>query len=189
MIDLKDMLMEPPGPFKWDTAGLADFERNGEDIFIMDRPGLPGMAQAAAGARLHGFKTVVTEAGAEAWTRTALAGLRIDSEPLMEDIATSAISFLKQFDVSEASLRIEVVAKQSCPQFHCDNVRIRMVTTYFGPTTEYVRAEAPTSIRTAPLFALVFLKGFKHPGHGKSILHRSPPMPPGATRLCAILDI
>ena len=97
--------------------------------------------------------------------------------------------FLAQFGVEEASLRVEVVDKQACPKFHCDNVRVRLVTTYHGPATEYVRADEPDLVRSAPLFALVFLKGHQHPNHADAVHHRSPGVPPGEKRLCVILDV
>jgi len=43
-------------------------------------------------------------------------------------------------------------------------------------------------VRSAPAFALVFLKGHKHPSHADAVHHRSPPVPPGGKRLCVILD-
>jgi hypothetical protein len=81
------------------------------------------------------------------------------------------------------------VNKTTCPKFHCDNVRVRLVTTYLGPGTEYVGADAPQEVRSAPAFALVFLKGHKHPTHADAVHHRSPALPPGGKRLCVILDV
>ncbi len=118
-----------------------------------------------------------------------MAALRLDCPALADDIAGLARSFLAQFGATEGSLRVELVDKTSCPKFHCDNVRVRLVTTYHGAGTEYVRADAPDDVRPTPTFALVFLKGHKHPNHADAVHHRSPPVPPGGRRLCAILDV
>jgi hypothetical protein len=80
-----------------------------------------------------------------------------------------------------------MVKTQSCPKFHCDNVHVRLVTTYFGPATEYQFA-GEDAIQVAPLYSLVFLKGHKHPTHGDAVYHRSPEVPAGGKRLCVVID-
>lgn len=173
----------------WPASLVEAFDRSGEDILVWERSALAGVAGAVASARVLYWRSSVTPASAEARAAEALDALRIECPVLAEDIAALTRSFLAQFGVEEASLRVEVVVKQSCPQFHCDNVRIRLVTTYHGPNTEYVRADAPEAIRAAPLFALVFLKGHQHPNHADAVHHRSPSVPPGGRRLCVILDV
>lgn len=173
----------------WEQKVVAAFDRSGEDILVLERSALAGIADAVASARVHGNKSVVTPASAEARAAEALDALRIECPALAEDIAALSRSFLAQFGVEEASLRVEVVDKQSCPKFHCDNVRVRLVTTYHGPTTEYVRVYEPDLVRAAPLFALVFLKGHQHPNHADAVHHRSPGVPTGGRRLCVILDV
>ncbi len=173
----------------WDRAEIAAFDLGREDILVVERPPLPGIAEAVPSARVLYWRSVVTAASAQARAAEALDALRIGCPALAEDIVALSRSFLAQFGVDEASLRVEVVDKQSCPKFHCDNVRIRLVTTYHGPTTEYVRADEPKAIRLAPLFALVFLKGQQHPNHADAVHHRSPVVPPGSKRLCVIQDV
>lgn len=183
------LLAGQQGVAAWDGAEVAAFDLGREDILVVQRPPLLGIADAVATARVHGNKSVVTPASAKARAAESLDALRIECPVLAEDIAALSRSFLAQFGVEEASLRVEVVDKQSCPKFHCDNVRVRLVTTYHGPTTEYVRADAPDLVRAAPLFALVFLKGHQHPNHADAVHHRSPGVPPGGRRLCVILDV
>jgi hypothetical protein len=122
-------------------------------------------------------------------TRVAagLEALRIECPALAADISDLARSFLIQFAQPEAHLRIEMVSKQSCPKFHCDNVHIRMITTYHGPTTEY-QFPGEDAIHVAPLYGLVFLKGHQHPTHRDSVRHRSPEVTPGTKRLCVVID-
>jgi hypothetical protein len=177
------------GVTAWDGEVVAAFDGGAEDILVMQRPPLPGIAEAVATARVLYWRSTVTAADAVARAAEALDALRIVHPVLAADIVGLSRSFLTQFGVEEASLRVEVVDKQSCPKFHCDNVRIRLVTTYHGPTTEYVRADEPDLVRAAPLFALVFLKGHKHSSHADAVHHRSPGVPPGGKRLCVILDV
>lgn len=173
----------------WDRETVEAFDRGGEDVLIVERPPLPGVAQAVALARVHDSKAKVRADDATALAAAALAALGIDSPLLAGDVAALAAGFLAQFRVGAASMRVEVTDRTPCPKFHCDNLRMRLVTTYHGPTTEYVRTDAPEDVRAAPLFALVFLKGHKHPNHADRIHHRSPALPPGGRRLCVILDV
>ncbi len=172
----------------WDGEEVATFECAGEDILIVEREPLLGIADAIATARVLDWRSEVTNSCVEARVTEALDALLIANKALASDIVDLSRSFLAQFSVEEASLRVEVIDKQSCPKFHCDNVRTRLVTTYHGPTTEYVHSSALKQIQSAPLFSFVFLKGHKHPTHLDSIHHRSPEVPSGGKRLCVILD-
>lgn len=177
-----------PGVTAWDGNEVAAFDQGGEDILVVERPPLSGIADAVASARVRYWRSTVSAAVAETRAAEALDAQGIIHPALAVDIVGLSCSFLAQFSVEEASLRVEVVDKQTCPKFHCDNVRIRLVVTYHGPTTEYVRSNAPEDVQAAPLFALVFLKGHKHPNHTDAIHHRSPGVPPGGKRLCVVLD-
>lgn len=183
------MVLELADVTAWEREVVATFDRGRQDILIVERPPVQGISEVLATARLQSWRSMVTAASADERVAAALDALRITSPVLAEDIVALSRSFLAQFGVDEASLRVEVVNKQSCPKFHCDNVRVRLVTTYHGPTTEYVHAADSQTIRAAPLFALVFLKGCQHPGHANSVHHRSPEVPPGSKRLCVILDV
>jgi len=182
------LLAAPKEVMAWDRDVVAAFDQGREDILVVERPPVPGIAGAVASARVHDFRSGVTRDDADARAAESLVALRLDCPALAGDIAGLARSFLTQFGVTEASLRVELVDKTSCPKFHCDNVRVRLVATCHGPGTEYVRADAPEEVRSAPAFALVFLKGHKHPSHADAVHHRSPPVPPGGMRLCVILD-
>lgn len=172
----------------WDGDEVAAFDQGPEDILVLERPPLPGIAETVTSARVLYWRSSVTVGTAETRAAEALEELCIANPVLAEDIVGLSRSFLAQFGVDEASLRVEVVDKQSCPKFHCDNVRVRLVTTYHGPTTQYVRIDAPKDVQAAPLFALVFLKGHQHPAHADAVHHRSPGVSPGGKRLCVILD-
>ena len=78
--------------------------------------------------------------------------------------------------------------RQTCPKFHCDYVVVRLITTYAGPGTEYVRADSAGAIRRAGPGSLVLLKGRRHPTHADTVHHRSPPVAAGARRLVVAMD-
>jgi hypothetical protein len=76
-----------------------------------------------------------------------MEALHLDCPALAADVAAVVRSFLAQFGAARASLRVEVVTTNTCPKFHCDNIRVRVVTTYHGPGTEYVfAATSETSV-------------------------------------------
>lgn len=173
----------------WDRDVVAAFDASHDDILVIERPTLSEVAAAMKSARVHDWRAVVTMADADTRAAEAIKTLSLDCPLLAADIAAVARSFLAQFDASEASLRVEVVTTNTCPKFHCDNIRVRVVTTYHGPGTEYVLAATPDDIHRGPTGALIFLKGHKHPTHSDALLHRSPMVPAGVKRLCVILNI
>lgn len=172
----------------WDADAVAAFDRESEDLLILERPVMPEIAQAISSVRVYDFRSHVTSETAIDQTDAALRALNLDCPALAADIVAIVRSFLAQFEISEVSFRLEAVDRASCPKFHCDNVRMRLVTTYHGPSTEYVCAEAPEQVRRAATFALVFLKGHKHPLHVDTVHHRSPAVPSGKKRVCLVLD-
>lgn len=173
----------------WDQTAVAAFDRSAEDALLIERQPLPEIAAAMRNARVHDWRANVTAADIERKVAAGLAALDLDCPTLAADIAAVARSFLAQFDAPAASLRVEVVDTNTCPKFHCDNIRVRVVTTYHGPGTEYVATATPDDIRGAPTGALLFLKGHKHPTHADAVHHRSPLVPHGEKRLCVVLDI
>jgi hypothetical protein len=172
----------------WDIEEVASFDSGKEDILILKRLPVPGIEEAVASALVRDFRSKITGASSLALARESLTALNIKCAQLAFDIALLADTFLVQFGIKEAFLRVEVVHKATCPKFHCDNVRVRLVANYFGPSTEYVHTDAPEAVCSAPPFSLVFLKGQKHPNHAYSVHHRSPQVPLGSKRLCVVLD-
>lgn len=175
------------GTAAWSVPLVEDFSRGNNDVLVLDRAPLVSVWPAIRTGRVHEYRSLFTAADVDTRVTDGLEALQIECPVLAADIACLARSFLNQFGQTEANLRIEMVQRQSCPKFHCDNVHIRLVTTYHGPTTEY-QFTGEDAIHAAPLYGLVFLKGHQHPTHRDSVHHRSPEMTPGTNRLCVVID-
>lgn len=172
----------------WDAAAFDQFALPEQDMMVLPDHSVTGIEGILAGACLGEVRSPLTCNKASAFTRRVLRQLQIDDADLAEDVCTTFRRFLAKFHREEANLMIEVTNRRVCPQFHCDNLNVRMIKTYFGPTTEYIRRDRPNEVRSAPVGALVFLKGRRHPTHSDLIHHRSPEVPEGSKRLCLIAD-
>ncbi|WP_166831187.1 DUF1826 domain-containing protein [Thalassoroseus pseudoceratinae] len=171
----------------WDAGVVTEFIAGDSDILVQPRQSLNSIAPAIRTARVSEYWSMVCPESIAREVRFGLGELQIRSQVLAGDIVSLATAFLDQFGLPQAKLRIEVTRSQSCPKFHCDYLNVRLVTTYFGPTTQYQYAgEDP--VHEAPLYGLVFLKGHKHSTHRNTAFHRSPEVPIGEKRLCVAID-
>jgi hypothetical protein len=130
------------------------------------------------------------------------SGLRAHNrmrDRLVEDIGNlvAIFAFITQSD--DVDVRLQRVSNDACWKFHRDFVETRLVTTYRGPTTEWVRhTHAEKAIQEQRHF-----KGpLEHLGNGdvaifkgsstspnKGVVHRSPPIAgTGLTRLLLCLN-
>jgi len=171
----------------WDMAELIELKTGPQDICVLDRQGFPQPTEAIGQASVTDFRTRIARTTAAGKVAAGLRHLRLVDAELQADIVRIAVSFLQAFERRTANLRLEIVDTQSCPKFHCDNVYVRLVTTYVGPATEYQFVGEP-AIHRAGQGSLVFLKGHQHPTHRDSVHHRSPAIPAGGRRLCVVLD-
>jgi hypothetical protein len=105
-----------------------------------------------------------------------------------EDVSRQAALFVEIAGVETVSLRLDVLADDACRKFHVDEVRLRLLTTYRGPGTEWLSPRMLALLKpNEPLPAesvnrlapgdLAILRGGKsakpdEPG----LLHRSPPI-------------
>ena len=62
--------------------------------------------------------------------------------PLIDDMATIAEAIAFLFDTQTIGIRVRLLNSAMCPRFHCDNLPARMVTTYFGPGSEWLPEHA-----------------------------------------------
>ncbi len=171
----------------WDMAELLELKTGPQDILVLDRKSFPRTSEAIQQSPVTDFRTRIARTTAASKVAAALRQLRLVDAELQEDIEQIALTFLQAFELRTANLRIEIVDTQSCPKFHCDNVYVRLVTTYVGPATEY-QMVGESAIQRAKQGSLVFLKGHRHPTHRDSVHHRSPAIPHGGRRLCLVLD-
>lgn len=177
----------------WADAEVGSIGSRGVDILVVKRPLPVDCSEAVAKARLGEERLVVSARTARSKIGRALARFDLDLRPachakLADDMADLALGFMSQFAQNRVEVRIDLADEQSCPKFHCDNVDVRMVTTYAGPGTEYVYANEPGTTHRAAPGALVFLKGHRHPTHTDSVHHRSPPVRRGVRRLTLAID-
>lgn len=133
-------------------------------------------------------------------------------DTFVEDLGWLVDMYAYLFDLEEVGLRLQVLDKAMCPRFHVDKLGCRLVTTYTGVATEWLadncvdrsklgRGSQGKSDACSGLIAkgsqiqqvtatdVVLLKGegwFDNQGGG--IVHRSPAVPAGETRLVATLD-
>ncbi len=120
--------------------------------------------------------------------RDLYASLAIKDDRLATDAAALANAFVDAMPGRLVRLRIDVCDTTTCPKFHRDHRHMRLVTTYCGPTTQYMLKERGDRVFDASLWELLFFKGANHPTFSQRVLHRSPPMTCEQRRLCLVVD-
>ncbi len=158
------------------------------DVVVLPRQIDFQLAGMVSSAPITDHRVMVPVSRSVAMIRDSLLRMQMNYEPLIADVDSLVQLFASLFNLSRVELRVEVTDRQSCPKFHCDNVYVRLLTTYYGPTTEYIDVRSPELIQQAPLNAFVFLKGHKHPTYRDRMLHRSPQVQSGTKRFCVILN-
>lgn len=129
------------------------------------------------------------------------------------DLAQVVDAFCCLFEISSVGLRIKVLESAMCPRFHVDRVPCRLVTTYAGPGSQWLRNDVvdrsklghgamglpdeqsgvysqPSEISQLTSGDVALLKGELWTGNeGKGLVHRSPSLVKGAKRLVVTLDM
>jgi hypothetical protein len=99
-------------------------------------------------------------------------------------------------------LRLRVLDKAMCPRFHVDHVPVRLITTYAGVGSQWLKegtmdrqqlgqanAEPQAQIQQLNSGDVALLKGEKwHGNEGFGLIHRSPQPAAGERRLILTLD-
>lgn len=118
---------------------------------------------------------------------------------LVEDIGELVSTFADITRSDSVDVRLERVDHDACWKFHRDAVKARLVTTYRGPTTEWVQmAHAELALHEQRQFSgplerlgehdVALFKG-SSAGPNDGIVHRSPPIAgTGCTRLFLCLN-
>lgn len=112
---------------------------------------------------------------------------------LAADVAALARRFSDLMAVARLELRLAVVRRATCPRWHADAVRARLLCAYRGAGTLIGPAGAggaPTRIESLPRGTVAVLRGSAWPGAERTALvHRSPAVEDEtATRLLLALD-
>ncbi|MCL9777134.1 DUF1826 domain-containing protein [Vibrio sp. S4B1] len=135
------------------------------------------------------------------------------AEELSQDIALIVDMFCCLFDVNEAGLRLTTLDSPMCPKFHVDHLPCRLVTTYAGAATQWLRNEevdrrklgaggaglpdhqsglyqGSNVINQIERGDVALLKGSGWEGNEDSgLVHRSPEATPEQRRLLLTLDL
>ncbi|WP_233440449.1 DUF1826 domain-containing protein [Modicisalibacter coralii] len=130
------------------------------------------------------------------------------AEALVEDVTTLATAMGCLFATDTVGVRLRLLDAAMCPRFHCDNLPVRLVTTYSGPGSEWLpdhaveraglgapRPDKPDVVADAAAIErlragdLALLKGSGWVGNEqRGLVHRSPALAPGQKRLMLSID-
>lgn len=109
---------------------------------------------------------------------------------LLDDIGELAGAFSSLMGCRTVRVRLEALVHDGCTKLHSDYVDVRLLTTYYGPGTDY----APDGDANAPLVRMPtgdigLFKGRAYGSGHPACLHRSPPiMATGERRLILVID-
>lgn len=108
-------------------------------------------------------------------------------EAFVADVAWLVAAYTCLVGARRVGLRLRVLNAPMCPRFHVDNVPLRLLTTYAGPGSEWLRepesprgelhtAQMPVdNIQQLQVGEVAVLKGEKWQGNeGAGLVHRSP---------------
>ncbi len=136
----------------------------------------------------------------------------VEFQPLLNDVEELVDMFSCLFELSNVGLRLKVLNSAMCPKFHVDKVPCRMVTSYYGPGTEWLPHEYVdrsklghgskgmtddesglysnnSSIHQLNVGEVALLKGENWTDNeGAGLVHRSPSLSSGERRLLLSLD-
>ena len=125
-------------------------------------------------------------------------------EGFIADVSWLVSAFACLLGAKRVGLRLRVLDKAMCPRFHVDHVPVRLITTYCGIGSQWLKEGAmdrgqlgkpEAEPQDGPLIeqiasgAVALLKGEKwHGNEGFGLIHRSPQLASGERRLILTLD-
>jgi hypothetical protein len=160
------------------------------DVVIWSRSPNATLLQEVAELSLEQLPAFRLESVAVADLDAALAPHIADMPALGSDIGELARLYARLLRLTRVRIRLETVTTDACSRFHVDRVRLRLLTTYVGPGTDWldVTAAPEDRIRRLPEGAVALLKGSLWPG-SSGCPHRSPPIKgTGRHRLLLSID-
>ena len=123
-------------------------------------------------------------------------------EGFIADVAWLVSAFACLLGAKRIGVRLRLLDKAMCPRFHVDHVPVRLITTYAGVGSQWLRegvmdrrqlsqADAEPSERIEQIHCgeVALLKGTKWRGNeGHGLIHRSPALKADERRLILTLD-
>ncbi len=193
---------------------LADIYQDDVNMAVWQRVLDPSLTAAtdAFFQTQSAFTTSMTVSPADAHVELANAFGNSPLGALTDDVAELVDMFCALFEIKRAGLRLATLHQAMCPRFHVDRVPCRLVTTYHGAATEWLRNDGVTRSKLghgsnglpddqSGLFAdthqiqslsrgdVALLKGEHWIGNENAgLIHRSPAVADGDHRLLLTLD-
>ncbi|MHC8347918.1 DUF1826 domain-containing protein [Pseudomonas sp. RT4P38] len=125
-------------------------------------------------------------------------------EGFVADVSWLVSAFACLLGAKRVGLRLRVLDKAMCPRFHVDHVPVRLITTYAGIGSQWLKegvmdrrqlSKPEAEPQDGPLIEQIasgdvaLLKGEKwHGNEGFGLIHRSPQLASGERRLILTLD-
>ncbi|TFY93339.1 DUF1826 domain-containing protein [Pseudomonas nabeulensis] len=123
-------------------------------------------------------------------------------EGFIADVAWLVSAFACLLGAKRIGVRLRLLDKAMCPRFHVDHVPVRLITTYAGVGSQWLRegvmdrrqlsqpdAEPSERIEQIQCGEVALLKGTKwHGNEGYGLIHRSPALKADERRLILTLD-
>ena len=159
------------------ASGLASIHQSDIDLVIWNRPAKASVYQEVATLSLGQLPAFRLESVALADLDAALTPHTAATPALRTDIAELAKFYGRLLRLARLRIRLETVTTDACSLFHVDRVRLRLLTTYVGPGTDWldVTAAPDERSRRLPEGAVALFKGSLWPG-SPGCPHRSPPI-------------
>jgi len=172
------------------AADLAIIHKMEIALAIWNSPSKTEIYQEVAKLSLDQLPTFRMERVALADLDTALKSHTAETPALRADLAELTALYARLLRLTRVRIRLETVTTDACSLFHVDRVRLRLLTTYVGPGTDWldVTAAPDARIRRLPEGAVALFKGSLWPG-SPGCPHRSPPIAgTGRHRLMLSID-
>lgn len=183
-----------PVAYAEDAAGLQAIHHPAVALALWQRPVPDGLSAALDRLDLEQVDDLSTRIELPLSPSALTAQLVVCGYPaataslLAADMLPLAARHAVITGATQLAIRLEVVTTDACRRFHADYVTCRMITTYLGQATQWIRAGHPNAIGQMKPGEVGLFKGrllLPDP----PILHRSPPIAAtGERRLLFVID-
>ncbi|MDF0733415.1 DUF1826 domain-containing protein [Pseudomonas entomophila] len=201
VVDIRQVFGESP-------QVMTEILQDGVNLAVWRRR-LPAQVEDFAALVLNLGQTMADERVVEVDERTTpvLPGLLSQAadlhgyEGFVADVAWLVAAYTCLLGARRIGVRLRVLDGAMCPRFHVDHVPLRMLTTYAGAGSEWLKEgridrarlqHVPPPVDNISRLAageVALLKGEKWLGNeGAGLVHRSPMTPVGERRLLLSLD-